>query len=105
MIRLKAVLSLLTRATVVCVMGAAVVTYLGHHALYGRRSVATLATLQSVEGLRTETLDALASERRVLENRVRRLRPDGLDLDLLEEQAREHLGYVRETDVVVITAR
>lgn len=46
-------------------------------------------------------LAALQSERARLENRVRRLSSDYLDLDLLDEQARKVLGLARGDEIVI----
>ena len=41
-------------------------------------------------------------ERAALENRVKMLRPDSLDLDLLDERARAVLGFLKPSEVVVL---
>ncbi|NSX55833.1 FtsB family cell division protein [Parasulfitobacter algicola] len=46
-------------------------------------------------------LDILQSELAVLENKTRRLSDDFLDLDLLDEQARNVLGLIRTDEVVI----
>ena len=45
--------------------------------------------------------DALAAEIATLSNKTLRLSDDYLDLDLLDEQAREMLGYIRADEVVI----
>ena len=45
--------------------------------------------------------DALAAELAAMENLTRRLSDDYLDLDLLDQQARDVLGYVRADEVVI----
>lgn len=45
--------------------------------------------------------DQLASQLAELENRTRRLSDTLLDLDLLDEQAREVLGYLRPDEVIL----
>lgn len=45
--------------------------------------------------------DALAAEVAILHNKTRRLSDDYLDLDLLDEQAREVLGMVRGDEVIL----
>ena len=45
--------------------------------------------------------DRLATELAVIENRTRRLSDAFLDLDLLDQQARDVLGYVRADEVVL----
>ena len=53
--------------------------------------------------LRTLTAerDALAERIAILSNKTLRLSDDYLDLDLLDEQAREMLGYIRADEVVI----
>jgi cell division protein FtsB len=45
--------------------------------------------------------DRLAEDLAALENRTRRLSDEFLDLDLLDEQARDVLGYVRADEIVI----
>ncbi|MFD1912121.1 FtsB family cell division protein [Halodurantibacterium flavum] len=45
--------------------------------------------------------DALAAELAEMENKTRRLSDDFLDLDLLDEQARDVLGLIRMDELVV----
>jgi cell division protein FtsB len=52
------------------------------------------------ETLRSER-DRLAAELAEVENRTRRLSDGYLDLDLLDQQAREVLGYVRADEVIL----
>jgi len=46
-------------------------------------------------------LDALMAQRAEMELLTRRLSDDYLDLDLLDQQARERLGYMRADEVVL----
>lgn len=52
------------------------------------------------ETLRAE-LDLLRAEVARMENLTRRLSDDYLDLDLLDQQARDMLGYVRPDEIVI----
>jgi cell division protein FtsB len=52
------------------------------------------------EALRLER-DRLAAELAVIQNRTRRLSDAYLDIDLLDEQVRDVLGYVRGDEVVI----
>jgi cell division protein FtsB len=52
------------------------------------------------EGLRREVA-VLDTELQVLRNRTRRMSDAYLDLDLLDEQVRDVLGYVRVDEVVI----
>ncbi len=53
-----------------------------------------------LERLRTER-DELTAKLAVMENRTRRLSDAYLDLDLLDEQAREVLGLIRPDEIVI----
>lgn len=45
--------------------------------------------------------DQLKAELQAMENQTRRLSDDYLDVDLLDEQARNILGYVRADELVI----
>lgn len=49
----------------------------------------------------TAERDRLAAELAEIENRTKRLSDDYLDIDLLDEQARSVLGYVRADEIVI----
>ncbi len=58
-------------------------------------------------GVETEIAEAeaelaeVAARRRALENKVRRLSDDYLDLELLDEQARRRLGLSRGDEIII----
>jgi cell division protein FtsB len=67
----------------------------GNHGIFQRVQVeAELATT-------LETRDTLAIELAQIENRTRRLSDDFLDLDLLDERARDVLGMMRADEIVL----
>lgn len=69
--------------------------------LSGERGVeARAAAALEIDRLRAE-LALVTAERLEAENRVRRLKPGYLDLDLLDERARAVLGYVRPDEIVI----
>lgn len=75
--------------------------YLGYNGLYGDHGLVRLMHLNDdIERLEYELAD-LQQERELLELRTQLLRPDSLDLDLLDEQARAMLGYARHNDLVI----
>ena len=84
------------------VLGACVVAYFGYHALHGERGF--LAWLKLKQNLTEAALTEaqLAGERTRLDRRVRLLRPDNLDPDLLEERAHALLGYGRSDDLIIL---
>jgi len=77
--------------------------YFTYHLVYGELGYFSMrkekAILKEVEN----THEELEKERVGLENRVKRLRSDSLDIDVLDERARDVLGYVKEDEVIIIT--
>ena len=79
----------------------AVLAVFAHSGLQGEHGLAALHQAEALEGELTAELAEIREERRALENLVRRLDADYLDLDLLDERARAVLGYVRRDELVV----
>lgn len=67
----------------------------GNHGLFQRVQIE--AELHSTR----QTRDRLAAELAQMENRTRRLSDDYLDLDLLDERARDVLGLMRADEIVL----
>lgn len=67
----------------------------GDHGVFSR--VQILAESKSLEAER-DRLKAQVEEER---NRTRRLSDQYLDLDLLDEQVRDVLGYIRQDEIVI----
>ena len=67
----------------------------------GDRGRDALAAAQARAERLEVRLAELRAERAEAENRVRRLRADYLDLDLLDERARAVLGLVRPDEMVI----
>lgn len=83
-------------------IGFCVVGYFAYHSIQGDRGlVAWLRLNEQIETARAE-LSGLEAERRALERRVALLRPASLDRDLLDEQARVVLNYVRPGEIVIL---
>lgn len=77
------------------------VLYFGHRGLQGESGVfVNMAAAKEIDALSAEHA-ALQAERRRLENLTKRLSEGYLDLDLLDERARDMLGYVGDREVVV----
>ena len=84
---------------VLCV---AAVVYFGYHAIQGDRGL--LAWLHLTQQItRAEAIVNTASaERHRLERMTRRLRPESLDADLLDERARRTLGLAKPAEVIIL---
>lgn len=81
----------------ICVAG-----YFTYHIFTGARGAVSWALLtREVETLEKE-LKNLKEDNAFLENKISLLRNDNLDLDLLEEQAQNILGFSYENDIIVL---
>jgi len=78
--------------------------YFAHHAIYGRHGLETRSKLIERSALLEFEIRSLEAVRAKLERDVKLLSPDKPDPDLVEEVAREVLGFVHPDDVVM-TAR
>ena len=75
--------------------------YFVYHAIHGERGVMAWLRLEQDLERSQASYAEVAARRDELEQRVNRLRPDNLDPDLLEEQARRSLNYTRPDEVIV----
>ncbi|MGI9498477.1 MAG: FtsB family cell division protein [Geminicoccaceae bacterium] len=84
------------------VVGLGLAIYFGYHAVNGNRGL--LASQQMEEELRSSKMQlaALKRERTGLERKVKRLRPESLDPDLIDELARDILSMVEPDDVIIL---
>ncbi|HAM46911.1 MAG TPA: septum formation initiator [Alphaproteobacteria bacterium] len=84
----------------ICVCG---IAYFIFHAVQGDHGVATFVRLDQENAALAQTYEMRLSEREALETRVAGLRPNSLDLDLLEERARALLGLAHPRDRLIYT--
>lgn len=84
---------------------AAVMTaYFGLHAWYGDQGVVGRTAVEArLVDLKIEHKIAVA-EREAMERKVRLLRSEAVDRDMLDERARGLLGFAHANDVVVLRA-
>jgi cell division protein FtsB len=81
----------------ICVAG-----YFTYHIFTGARGAISWALLtKEVQSLEME-LKSLKEDNAFLENKISLLRNDNLDLDLLEEEAQNILGFSYENDIIVL---
>ena len=79
--------------------------YFGYYLIYGNHGVINLARVQHEIELKQADLDHIRAQREALEHRVSLLRPESVDPDLLEEQARSRLGLTERDEVVILKDR
>ncbi len=81
------------------------VGYFGWHALYGEYGMFGLVRIEERLSIRSAELATVAAERARLERRVALLRPENLDRDMLDEQARASLGYSDPDEITILIDR
>ena len=87
------------------VMAALLIGYFGVNAYSGNHGLKAKEDLdQQIATLSTD-LDRLKLERAQWERRVALLRPDRLDPDMLDQQARALLDYVAPNDLILMDTR
>ncbi|MET4807981.1 septum formation initiator family protein [Limibacillus sp. MBR-115] len=80
---------------------ACMVVYFGYHAVQGERGFLSYVKLNKELAQIAAQEAAVSKERRELETQVAGLRPESLDLDLLDERARLLLNYGGGDEAVV----
>ncbi|MCB1488303.1 MAG: septum formation initiator family protein [Bauldia sp.] len=80
---------------------AAFVGYFGYHAYNGAYGLPALERMQVEADDLKATLNDLRDERAALEKRVSYLKPDSLDADILDIEARTSLNLIRPDEVVI----
>lgn len=84
---------------------AVAIFYLCFHAISGERGIyALFKERRRLEVLHVE-LDKVTEKRVAMERKVRLMRSTSLDLDLLDEQSRDVLGYAGQGEVVYYTGK
>ncbi|WP_340109253.1 FtsB family cell division protein [Pikeienuella sp. HZG-20] len=84
-----------------CLFVVAAVLHFGHRGVQGGLGLRVGLAAEQEESRLAAELDALVVERQRLENLTRRLDTSYLDLDLLDERARDVLGFIRPEEIVI----
>jgi len=80
----------------------ALMAYFLYHAVQGEHGLLALKALDARADQLAPRAAALRAERRALEARVALMQPDNIDPDLLDEEVRRRLGYVRPGEIVIL---
>ena len=78
-----------------------VVAIFAHSGLQGDNGLATLQDAREETRRLEAELSVLTAQREVMQNKVERLSAKYLDLELLDERARDILGLVRDDELIV----
>jgi cell division protein FtsB len=77
------------------------IMYFVYHSLSGERGIVAYFKLKSELQKQTKVLEVLTEERTLLDEKVKNLNPNSLDLDYVDEVARLNLGMIGEGEVVI----
>lgn len=80
----------------------AILFYFLYHGVAGDRGFIALSQLEYKAAIAKTNLEKIRAENNRIEARARLLRPDSLDLDMLDERARAMLGYTKPNEYVVL---
>ena len=76
--------------------------YLVYFLVYGQRGLLQYFYLSKQNQEFNERLSQLTSENQYLSNRIKKLQPNTVDLDFLDEQVRKKLGLIDKNEIVII---
>lgn len=74
------------------------VFYLGYHTLQGNRGVINLFHLTKEKKNLVSDIEKLQGERDSKESKIKMLKPESIDADLLDEQVKRNLGYLNKNE-------
>lgn len=80
----------------------AVIGYFIYHSIQGDRGILAWVQLQNRLLQAQNELSQVIKVRQNLEERVRSLRPESINRDLLDQQVRLQLGYTHPDEVVIL---
>ena len=76
--------------------------YLVYFLVYGQRGLLQYFYLSKQNQEYNERLSQLTLENQYLSNRIKKLQPNTVDLDFLDEQVRKKLGLIDKNEIVII---
>ena len=76
--------------------------YLVYFLVYGQRGLLQYFFLSKQNHEYKEKLDRLTYENQYMGNRIKKLQPNTVDLDFLDEQVRKKLGLIDKNEIVII---
>lgn len=76
--------------------------YFGYHAINGERGLRRLFELRQEIKIASQVAEEIALRRAEMEQKVRQLSPQSIDIDMLEESARSLLNMGQEGDYIIL---
>lgn len=87
------------------IIGICLCVYFSYHLLVGDRGYLQHLSLKKTILSQEMILSSLQEERYVVEKKVKMMRPNSLDSDLLSERVRRVLGYTFDDEAVIMSER
>ncbi len=79
-----------------------IIAYFAYHTIYGNRGLVAKREIEKKIEKAEKELEKIRSDRIEIEHKVKLLRPETLDKDMLEEQARKILGVAKKDEEVIV---
>ena len=76
--------------------------YLMYFLINGQRGVISYFKLKKINTIYSKELNNLEYQNIALEDKIRRLQPNTLDLDYLEERLRKNIGLLKNNEITVV---
>ena len=76
--------------------------YLIYFLIYGPRSILTYFKLKNLNISYSKKLNNLDEQNNFFIDRIKRLQPNTLDLDYLEEKLRKNTGFSKDNEIIVV---
>jgi len=76
--------------------------YLMYFLINGQRGVISYFKLKKINSIYSKELNNLEYKNIVLKDKTRRLQPNTLDLDYLEERLRNNIGLLKNKEITVV---
>lgn len=92
-----------TWQSIASVVGACIVGYFLYHTIQGDRGWFAMLRLKNQVSASQANLSQLQKEHQELDQRVKMMRPSGIDPDLLDEKSREMLDYSKPNEIIILT--
>ena len=87
----------------ILIAGLLLLVYFAYHTLYGTKGYLAEQNLHTQLDQTNQNLNAVQTDRKGMERRVQGLKPESLDPDLLDEEARRQLGLSKPDEKVILT--
>jgi len=99
---LRRITCLVAGRTIGPVVWMGIISYFAFYAIYGDRGLLSMRRLQSEVEQSKVALAKIHDDRMRLERRTTLLRPDSLDLDMVDERARQMLNMSHADDIIIV---